>query len=52
MNRVGPEALLAVSFRKWTPFSLIVTLAEEDGWTPETLGRELGRIAAAAQGAV
>jgi AcrR family transcriptional regulator len=27
-------------------------LAEEDGWTPETLGRELGRLAAAAQSAV
>lgn len=27
-------------------------LSGEDGWTPETLGRELGRIAAAAQGAV
>jgi len=27
-------------------------LTEEDGWTPETLGRELGRLAAAAQSAV
>jgi AcrR family transcriptional regulator len=27
-------------------------LSGEDGWTPETLGRELGRLAAAAQGAV
>ncbi len=27
-------------------------LTGEDGWTPETLGRELGRIAAAAQAAV
>ena len=27
-------------------------LAEEDGWTPETLGRELGRLAAAAQSAL
>ena len=26
-------------------------LSSEDGWTPETLGRELGRIAAAAQAA-
>ncbi len=26
-------------------------LSGEDGWTPETLGRELGRIAAAAQAA-
>jgi AcrR family transcriptional regulator len=26
-------------------------LTEEDGWTPETLGRELGRLAAAAQSA-
>ena len=28
-----------------------VLLSGEDGWTPETLGRELGRIAAAAQAA-
>jgi AcrR family transcriptional regulator len=27
-------------------------LSGEDGWTPETLGRELGRLAAAAQSAV
>jgi AcrR family transcriptional regulator len=27
-------------------------LSGEDGWTPETLGRELGRIAAAGQSAV
>src|ERR671911_354317 len=27
-------------------------LTEEDGWTPKTLGRELGRLAAAAQSAV
>ncbi len=27
-------------------------LSGEDGWTPETLGRELGRLAAAAQAAV
>jgi AcrR family transcriptional regulator len=27
-------------------------LTEEDGWTPESLGRELGRLAAAAQSAV
>jgi len=27
-------------------------LTEKDGWTPETLGRELGRLAAAAQSAV
>ena len=29
-----------------------VLLAGEDGWTPESLGRELGRLAAAAQAAV
>ena len=28
-----------------------VLLSGEDGWTPETLGRELGRVAAAAQAA-
>jgi hypothetical protein len=27
-------------------------LSEADGWTPETLGRELGRLAAASQNAV